>query len=798
MLRSKYARDSLFEAHTRSHTLLKEWLSIDRRQSEYAAMYERMQEINAKLVFFSASNKRQKIDSSKEQDPNEEEIKTLQDEYEKLDEDVVPIEVTDEEEEVSTNFIPADCCDFSPGLVFVGTGFKNPLYTHKYKETSLEGRVNSPYYIVSIETIDYVYVMDEQQEGIGYLRLAFVRTSLPYDLPPLVLLGDKDHDNILFLTPMGINKCDIRELLRSSEATAWGAKATIRGACRSSRFDIAPPQSPPHDNTSSSSPPRRSSSPPLRASSPPPSTSSSFLKGPPPSSLSSLPGMSASESSMTKMFESLTDKVLSSATPHAVAMSAKEIQKSRAFLFNVTGTKDNVFALLGSAGDATCKKDSFLHDLLDRFHMNVGGSDAADFLSIPLAKDGKCIQALLLGKVPSGLTTVHWDPKLSYGSTRVCISHFLPSAKSESVKGFPFIPTTPDKLTRLFQNMSMTFQGLFDERLLSDEEGKGPMSMTLSYWKRHFSDLCTIAFETQADVSLQNVTEYRLMIHLQKWFSSLCDILAKPSSEVEPLLVGQMQDMPHDRHSKRSFEFHYDNVQHHVDKLFNFYFGSKALRELVREYKKGDSYTVELQRASILKAQKEILVDTVVMPPPKSKDKQEISSASSTSSVHSGSNRGGRGRGGGGRGGGGRGGFFYQQPYIAPSGPVSVSNQSVITSSTYNPGQPPRVQTLGCYNHLMHIYNPQSSPPCKFGASCTRLHPPLPSTDFKKLELLQQQLDVYKGQPDVFKDGAPNRVKPLALNFLSASLGELSSRLSLQGSSSSAASVSSFAPPNKG
>ena len=507
MLSTKYIRNPVFETEGKIQTLLREYVSLVTRNERSYNLQVQLQEIEARLTALSAPSKKQRVDPSVEARPNSGEIDALQRSYETIEKEYTNIVTTEEEDEVIQLYMPSTIASYTKGNVMIGGSFSDPL--KEYHTPSCYPTPN-PYphvkgcFITSIDLVRFIYVVDEYQENIGYLRLAFKDISVTVDLPNLVILEDSSLDECLFLTTKGMNIFDIRELLKSHGATEWASDAKVAGATLYVEPIVQPLPTSSSKPNRSRSPPRRSRSPPRRSSHSPPHTKHSpsrsrshsrsrsppistfALKGPPLSSYSNL-GMSASDTQLSNFVASLTEKIVSTATPHAVTASLTETFKNRAFLFNVTCTKENVYALLGSAGDVAPKQrsDAFLHDLLDRFHTNVGGSDAREYLSIPFAKDGKTIQALLLGKVPSGLTTINWDPKVSYGSTRLCISHFVPSCKGEANKGFPYIPTNQVKLVTFFNNISMTFQGLFDKNLLEDEDGKGPLTTASEYWKKH-------------------------------------------------------------------------------------------------------------------------------------------------------------------------------------------------------------------------------------------------------------------------------------------------------------------------
>ena len=121
------------------------------------------------------------------------------------------------------------------------------------------------------------------------------------------------------------------------------------------------------------------------------------------------------------------------------------------------------------------------------------------------------------------------------------------------------------------------------------------------------------------------------------------------------------------------------------------------------------------------------------------------------------------------------------------AGPTSMS-ASVLThgSSAHGPAATrvgPRGPPPACLNHLQWLFRPASMNPCTppAGVTCQRVHYAMPATDALKLDLINQQMEIFKAQTDVNKRGEPNRLKTVALAVLSDVYSEIQARLSLGG-----------------
>ena len=65
--------------------------------------------------------------------------------------------------------------------------------------------------------------------------------------------------------------------------------------------------------------------------------------------------------------------------------------------------------------------------------------------------------------------------------------------------------------------------------------------------------------------------------------------------------------------------------------------------------------------------------------------------------------------------------------------------------------------------------------------TCQRVHYAMPPTDALKLDLINQQMEIFKAQTDVNLRGEANKLKTVALAFLGDVYSEIQARLSLGG-----------------
>ena len=691
------------------------------------------------------------------------------------------------------SFLPSDFFNLERGNVVVGFTFSDPLTTFRKSAHRVDPSVAHSY-LLSVEDVHYVYTVASFVGGVAHLKLAYQATEDP--LPPVVLLEDSVLDDCLFLTQRAIEAFELDTLVRGEGGTAWGISTPVTAACYREPGMKASPNDMGSGANSVVSGMHESSGPsPGNSSQRYPARSST-----PTNTSSSIPG--ESREAMTAFFAGMGQNLASSITPHSVQVMARDAEKSRTLLFKMTASKANVFAMLSSAGDANKHSGSFTSDLLDCFITNVGGTDAGDFLKIPFARDGKAIQGFLLGKAPDGFSTVQWDRKLPYGSARICFAHFLPAYEVEAKRGMPYIPVTPEKLARMFQNMGIAFQGFFDKAIYKADPG--PMVYVYTFWQNIFTDLGKICYVTAEEYKLGNVIEYRLLKHIQEWLHKTVSVLARSDATIAKYIKGAMEDFPIDITDPDIFIKAYDSaVGDEVYDIYNDFWDKNAVRRLVREHKKGDFHTPEMTAQSIERLVKELVCESS-MPVPKAKPIKTGTGAGAGAgagaSVNS-TKSGGSGK----RPWGGSG---YNRPYQpiqgqypvqhtivqgqgTPqqfyAGPTSMS-ASVLThgSSARGPATArvgPRGPPPACLNHLQWLFRPASMNPCTppAGVTCQRVHYAMPPTDALKLDLINQQMEIFKAQTDVNLRGEANKLKTVALAFLGDVYSEIQARLSLGG-----------------
>ena len=780
-----YMRDSRFEERGHMKSLAVEWKHLDDRARRYDL---------AQADDGTAAKRHKAALSISESTPSNPATSTTAEELTAASatpDELDPLEAI--ESTLLQSFLPADLISMERGNAVVGFTFGDPLTPFKKLAHRVDPAVPHSY-LLSVEDVLYVYTVASCAGGIAHLKLAYQATGDA--LPAIVLLEDPVLDDCLCVTQRAILAFDLDTLIRGEGGTAWGISTPVTAACY------------PEPGTKASSNDTGSGANSVvsgfhEASGPSPGNlAQRYLPRPstPTNISSSIPG--DSRDAMSAFFTGMGQNLASSITPHSVQVMTREAEKSRILLFRLTGSRDNVFALLSSAGDATKHSGSFTSDLLDSFISNVGGTDSGDFLKIPFARDGKAIQGLLLGKVPDGFSTVQWDRKLPYGSARICFAHFLPAFETEAKRGMPYIPTTPEKYALMFRNMSTAFSGLFDKALYKADTGM--LYSTRTFWQGIFSDLTKICYETAAAYNIFNVVEYRLHRHIQEWLHSTVELLARSDNDINKHVKGAMEDYPNDPDDPDIFTDAWQSaVGKEVNRVFCDYWHVEVVRRLVQEHRKGDFHTTEMSAQSIERTVKELVCESS-MPAPKGKAPKPGAPTGST--ANAGASTTSAKSGGSGKrpwGGGGynrpyqsqQGQYTQQQPigqgHGTPqqffTGPTSMS-ASVLThgSSARGPAlvrAGPRGPAPACLNHLLWLFRPASSNHCTppTGTTCQRLHFAMPTTDALKLDLITQQMDIFKAQTDVNIRGEPNRLKGVALAFLGDVHSEIQARLALGG-----------------
>lgn len=809
-------RNSIFEDRGHIHSLLKEWYSLRNRFTAQdliadEASVEGDPEPSAKRarISTSSSTPATTVDDNntrvEELDTTTTQVSSL-DAAERVGESSAtpqpkPDKLTDIEDTLLKSFIPTEHMDLVKGNVLAGFSYDDPL--NPFKKPSDQVNESQPgSYLLSIVDVLYIYTVASHKGGVWYLKLAYQEPNKP-PLPGVVMLEDPDLDNCLFLTEGALLVFDVEGLVKGDSGTDWGSETKIEAATYSAPGEKADPTTilPNPAIPSSFMPPPRQV---------PRSTSPSALSSSPTSTFSV--AYEAQKDALSSLITGLGSTLANSITPHSMVVSAKEAEKSRILLFKVTGSKEHVLAMLSTAGDATKTSATFLSDLLDTFLTNVGGSDATEYMKIPLVQDGKAIQAFLLGKAPDGLTTINWDKKLKYGSARICFAHFLSTRTHAKVPGGPSIPTTAASLNRMFTNIVQSFFGLFNKEILRKKDPRTTYCRQI--FKTMASHFNTIVFNEDPEVNIMKVSEYRLVRHIQSWLHTMFAAFSRQDDKVLPYIKGGMTDLPHDPKDNKVFEKTWDAlIGDEIVDIFYKFWGDKEIYNLVREHKKGDFYTDAHTTESLERVNKELIDAASYLPPPKKEDKTK-GPAGSGASIASGATGiskadkaaakaaskyvkpGWTGGGFHNRGPptliqvgppqqwGGPPQYFTSASSMAPIS-VMGSGQSVGTfhpgagSGYPNPGNPgPKPP---CFHNLQHLFRPQSTGPCRNGASCDREHIALPPTEALKLDLVNRQLALFQGQTAINRQGQPNRLRAIAIPFLQDVYSEISAKMSLPG-----------------
>ena len=714
-----------------------------------------------------------------------------------------PEKLTDMEDTLLKSFMPTEHMNLVKGHVLVGFSFENSL--NAFKQTSHRVNEEQPgSYLLSIHDVLYIYTVASHKGGVCYLKLAYKEPN-ESPLPAIVMLEDPNLDNCLFITEGAMLAFDIESLVKSENGgTDWGSETAIEAATYAQPGEKADKEEVPKPATDPSPlmpPPRQL----------PRSTSPSALTASPTSMFSSI-AYEAQKDAITNLITGLGTTLAQTITPHSMVVSAKEAEKSRILLFKVTGSKEHVFAMLSAAGDATKTSATFLSDLLDTFLTNTGGSDATEYMKIPLVQDGKAIQAFLLGKAPDGFTTINWDKKLKYGSARICFAHFLPTRNHANVAGSPSIPTNPERLSRMFSNILQSFLGVFNKELRYQSD---PRTTYCRRWFRDvFSQFNRIVYNEDPDSNVMKISEYRLMRHVQSWLHTMFAALARQDDKVLPFVKGGMTELPHDSTDTRVFQTAWENlIGNEIWDIFNKFWDDHAIYNLVREHKKGDFYTPAHTTESLERINKEMIEASSYLPPSKKEDKTKgpagsgASIASSASGLSRAEKAAAKAAGKFAKPGWAGGGFHNRgPPTFVPVGPPqqwgmppqyftsasSMAPTSIMGSGqsigTFHPGAGPGYPNPGnpgpkppCFHNLQHLFRPQSTGPCRNGANCEREHIALPPTDALKLDLVNRQLALFTGQTAINRQGQPNRLRAIALPFLQDVYSEISAKMSLPG-----------------
>ena len=754
MIKTTNVGSSYHEIHGKRQKLLDEWQELETRQHLSKEINKQINDLTTKkqMIENNPAVKKRRIDdnnpssssssssSSSRPEPIDTELEEINVEETNLRSQLANIKLSYDESNLFKSFLPFDLSWVKVGSIFIGFKFKDDLVS---SNTQNPCSVDEENYLLSIEDVAYMYALDkhvihEEENNTTYFRRAYQNSNFQVELHEQLICEDEAEDNVLMLTEHGLAMFNIEDLLQEDPTQyAISKKLEPQGVKRYLRpVKVSSVKEQTHEKVEAS------------VSSPRIQTQQTLQ--------SNQTNLNTTNTTSNQSIVSVIKDVLESNQPAAIQIQAKDAERSRLFLLRVTLDRENIFEVLGSGANATLKETNWLSELFDKFVTNTGGTDVKSFQKIPLMANSKCIQQFIQGKIPENLVHIQWDHKQNYGSFKLCFAHFLESISIGDAKGFPCVPYNPTKLTNLFSNLSIAFQGCFDKRLLTRSYNDSILTINSIFWKNFWLKMISIARDQTEKTDLNNMQEYKLAQYLQKFLHELFEHLS--SSDSNLLLLVKGLNMVELLNSTKEFLSQtMETIHSNVETIYEKYWNKDVLEKIIESNKKGFQWTFDLSKKSVSSTYKEMLLT----------DSQTVAETKKTKSItpsdsSSQGGRGGRGRGRGGYQGRGQG----TNPYTPNTqSQMANSNASVLTTTTYPQTQQ---QVLICVNHLKHLFNPATLRGCNnFNlGKCNKLHPNSPTDIGSKLTMLKEQFQHYTNIPIMTRNNIPNEARAQALQFI--------------------------------